>query len=270
MNVNSDQFVLTAKKYWWVLAFYLCVVVAIVLTRSLEEDDKLFDQDVLILVGLVLLPFLLRRLTEFEAAGVKVKLTALEQAVDRAKEVVSKEVEGVQESYQQLSAKLGELARASEEYLAPQDLWKSEEVVSRMRSGISNSPLTREEIENGLASFNPMLRIPAYLELAARPNTDFVDQLIDCYWLEQWLARRRKETRPLWQLLVCSQLLFRQVSEPQRQRAILTLQQLIESLVSDDSIDPEKQCEKRANEILASLTQGNEPPGFLGELETQG
>jgi hypothetical protein len=238
------------RQYWWILAFYGVVIAVIVIQERIKVT---VDQNTIILLVIFLLPFAFSRLSSLEYGGFKLELRELRNEVVETKQEVRREFSEVREGYRNLSDRLAQLAERSADYLKPQPLQLSDEKAEQMRRTIN---LPDEEIELGLHSLDPNLRIPAYIELQVRPRKRFFHQILDSFWLEQLLARRQKETRPLWQLLVAVGSLLREfpdLSETDKGRARLMLQHTVEFLKSDDTVDPGKQCERRTELLLSEL-----------------
>mgnify|MGYP006285897707 FL=1 len=241
------------EKHWWIALFYIAIISAVSLLKWLNVS---LDQTTLIVIAIVLLPFIVQRLTEIEAGGVRVTLRELKNEVTETKQTVTQEVAAVREDYRQLSDHLTRAVEKASTYLKPQPLLISDHLAAEMRNTVN---LTSVEVEQGLSSIDPNMRVPAYIELQVRPISQLSDQLIDCFLLEQWLARKQKETRPLWQLLVAVEKLITSSQVFDSDRVLFALNQTLHFLQSDDSIDPGKQCEKRIRHMLVILGDQKKP-----------
>lgn len=140
----------------------------------------------------------------------------------------------------------------SREYLMPQPLALSDQRAEEIRRTIS---LSTEDVEAGLASFDPNMRVPAYIQLQARPDSRYIAQLINCFWLESYLASSQKETRPLWQLIVAVQLCSRNGlnDESLKRRLIFTMRSCLAYLEADETVDIGGECKERLREVLGRI-----------------
>ena len=239
------------KRIWWIPVFYLLILAAV---WARKEYGLEVDTPSLLLILLVLLPLILPRLASLEYGGMKVELRELRNEVVETKQEVKKEVSDVREAYRQMSDRLAAMAERSADYLKPQPLSVSDQKATELRETIN---LSDEDVEAGLWSLDPNLRIPAYIELQVRPRRRLFAVLLDAVWLEQIHARRRLETRPLWQILVAinkALLKFGELSTEETERTLLVLRHLLEFLRSDERIDPGKQCETRTQKLLGMVS----------------
>jgi tetratricopeptide (TPR) repeat protein len=140
----------------------------------------------------------------------------------------------------------------SREYLRPQPLALSDQRAEEMRRTIN---LSAEDVEAGLASIDPNMRVPAYIQLQVRPDSRYFAQLINCFWLESYLASSQKETRPLWQLIVAVQSCYRNGlnDESLKRRLIFTMRISLTYLEADDTIDTGGECKKRLRQVLGRI-----------------
>jgi hypothetical protein len=236
------------KQFWWVPVFYGMIGLVIFLQQRTHIELK---EGTVLLVVLLLLPLIIPRLARLEYGGMKLELRELRNEVVETKHEVRKEVSGVREQYRHLSERLAKVVQKSEDYLKPQSLEISDEKARALRESIN---LSDQEVDLGLESLDPNLRVPAYIEMQVRARPQFVAKLIDSYWLEQLHARRYKQTRPMWQLLLATDFQTPDMSPTERQRARLLLTHTLEFFRSDSSIDPGNQCKIRIEQILQRLT----------------
>jgi hypothetical protein len=239
------------KQYWWVPLFYVIITLVLVVQGKFHFE---FKQGSVFLVVLLLLPLLIPRLTKLEYGGLKIEMQKLRNEVVDTKHEVRKEVAEVRDQYRNLSDRLARFAEKSADYLKPQQsLSISDEKADELRKSIN---LSDEEIDIGLQSLDANLRVPAYIELQVRPRPRFLSELLDCFWLEQFYARRYNQTRPTWQLLVATERNLNvpeEIAQTERSRGKLLLKQALEFFRSEPKIDPGHQCKNRIEQMLSKL-----------------
>jgi uncharacterized protein YjbI with pentapeptide repeats len=137
----------------------------------------------------------------------------------------------------------------SREYLKPQPLALSDQRAEEIRQTID---LSAEDVEAGLTSADPEMRVPAYIQLQVRPDARYLAQLNNCFWLESYLANSQKETRPLWQLVVAVQFCSRSGLNDRslKRRFTSTMRICLAYLEADETVDPDGQCEKRLRQVI--------------------
>jgi hypothetical protein len=173
--------------------YYVVPIGAIFLVPLMRIE---FSITALILILLVVAPFLIDRLSSFEYGGVKVELRDLEDRVSKRIDDsgirVRGEIEAVRDS---LEEKLADFSRVSADYLRPQPLEISDAKIEELR----NDPptLSKSDLSTALATLNPNLRIPAYIQLQCFPDYGFADEVANCFLIEQFEAATHKETRGL-------------------------------------------------------------------------
>lgn len=231
------------RRYGWIGLFYTAIVGTIAIEKSLRLS---IDQNTVLLLVLLAVPFLIPRIETLTYGKLRIELA-------KVKQEVGKEVSEVRDRYDELSERLAKLAEQSSSYLKEQPLYDSDLEAAKIRANVS---LSDAEIDMALASIDPNLRLQAYFQLQVRPRPRFFDGLIDCYWLEQLLARRLKETRPMWQLLVATEVMLRlpEVLETEKQRAERLLRQTLDFLQGDASVDTGGECKRRIELILNALS----------------
>ena len=228
--------------------YYLVTLGALLLVPVLKLE---ITSTALVLILLVLAPFLFRRLASFEYGGVKLELRDLEDRVSNqiatSGAQVREDIEAVRES---LEDRLAEFSRVSADYLRPQPLEISDAKIQQMRE--DPPTLSKNDLRTALASLNPNLRIPAYVQLASFPDHGFIEAVANCFLLEQFEAATHKETRPLWQLLLVAHAfmgggVFDSATSLLRERML----ECLAFLKSTDDVDVEGQCEARLTRLLA-------------------
>lgn len=241
------------KKYWGYIAFYVLITLVIWLQSRL---DLSVNQNTILILALILVPILFSRLSSLEYGGVKLQLRELKNEVVETKQEVRREVFEVRENYRQLSEKLSRMAERSQTYRNPQPLNIADNIAQEMRRSIN---LSDEDIEAGLNSLDPNIRIPAYIQLQVEPRPPFLSKLLDCLWIEQFYARRKKETRPLWQLLVAIEKYKNQLDAAaaiqERERTRMMLEQTLVFLRSDGSIDLGGECKERLRLLIENMVR---------------
>jgi hypothetical protein len=123
--------------------------------------------DTIVLAVLLLVPLLLPRLTKLEYGGLKIEMQKLRDEVVDTKHEVRRDVFEAREQYRHLNDRLAKFVEKPADYLKPQSLSISDEKAQKIRESIN---LSDEEIEIGLTSLDPNLRVSAYIELQVRPR----------------------------------------------------------------------------------------------------
>jgi hypothetical protein len=159
----------------------------------------------------------------------------------------------VSETRSELNSKIEQLAGQSREYLRSQPLAVSDAKADELRKGVS---ITGEEVELFLRDPNPDLRIIAYIQLQAKPDLSRLSDLANCFFLEGFLASTQKETRPLWQLLVAVEFLYRsstKVNDAAKHKAGMAMRHMLEWIEADATIDPGGECKDRLRRLIPNF-----------------
>jgi len=235
----------SARTLGILAVYYAAAVIALGINHWLPF--KATSSSVLIVV-LVLAPFLANRVSNFSIGNFSVQLREVKDELRKSNKQVRQEISNVSRN---VDDRLAELINQTKDYLMPQSLAISNQKADEMRRTIN---LSAEEVVAGLSSFNPDLRVPAYIQLQVRPDPQYIAQLSSCFWLESYLASSRKETRPLFQLLLavrdCSSHLN---DESLKKRLGLSMRHCLEYLDSDTTVDQGGQCKQHLRQLLADL-----------------
>ncbi|UCC97154.1 MAG: hypothetical protein JSW66_15070 [Phycisphaerales bacterium] len=160
-----------------------------------------------------------------------------------------------------ISAILDEVVIIAEDYLTPQSLIVSDSIAELVRSSLRKANLVpqADDIAPYLRKRSAAYRVVGYLAFHAAATqghllVDLTDELVACLGRERREAiEPHKETRPLWQLLVCFTYLSRGNIEVDRKHLIQeALQGFHDYLRSDPTIDPGGQCKTRIKMLLSN------------------
>ena len=222
---------LSRKTFGALAIYYAAAIIALVINHWFPF--KATTSSILIVI-LVLAPFIASRVSQLSIGNFSFQLR---DEVRRSSKRIRQDIANVSKDVDKVSKdvdnRLIELMNRSKDYLTPQSLDISDQKAAEIRRTIN---LSAEEIETGLSSFDPNLRVPAYIQLQTRPDPKYIAQLSDCFWLESYLTSTQKETRPLWQLLVAVEYCYQNLSnEPSKKRLILSMRHCLEYLESDDT-----------------------------------
>jgi hypothetical protein len=159
---------------------------------------------------------------------------------------------------QELTSKLASSVNLAEGYLAPIDLGEAEARAARIRQTFENTrtlPMLND-VEPYLRDTKAAHRVVGYLvcqAVALREDIcSWALELAGCLAREQKEALDNRETRPLWQLLVCISQVLRSTALPKASRDRLrnALGDLQNFLRATPRLDPEGQCKRRIAELL--------------------
>ena len=105
----------------------------------------------------------------------------------------------------QLEARLADAVIWAEDYLRPQPLDLSDSIAEAVRSSFRDSELKpeRQHLFPYIRNSRTAYRVVGYFAFQIEPPKGMVLDLIAALNAERTEASERKETRPLWQLLVC-------------------------------------------------------------------
>jgi hypothetical protein len=158
----------------------------------------------------------------------------------------------------QLEISLSDAVIWADEYLKPQPLELSDKIAQSVRQSFKNlnikpdSKLLTPYLLNDSASF----RVVGYFAYQIKPFTDAKIglNLLACLNKEKTHASIKKETRPLWQLLVCMHRLLTmsadRVNTDNRDVILYSLKEMLSFLESKDDIDRGGQCKQRIRDLL--------------------
>jgi hypothetical protein len=158
--------------------------------------------------------------------------------------------------------RIDELASAiilAEKYLGPIDLREADRIAAQIRRTFENAktrPMLRS-LQPYLQHTKGAYRVVAYLagQVAAQREdiSSWVPELARCLAREQDEACNNRETRPLWQLLVCVGYLLKSLalSEAGRARLGNGLREIQKFLQANPHLDSGGQCKWKISELLS-------------------
>ncbi|MDR4504125.1 MAG: TIR domain-containing protein [Candidatus Scalindua sp.] len=152
----------------------------------------------------------------------------------------------------ELEVNLTDVVIWAQEYLRPQSLDLSDAVAESVRTSFREAGIQPERqhlipyIRNPRAEY----RVVGYFAFQIDPIKEMVLDLINGLSHERVEATERKETRPLWQLLVCFTYLMQHQTPPADRDLIKkALKDFIEFMQNDSAIDPGGECRARIEMI---------------------
>ncbi len=240
-------------NFMWLILFYGVVLLIMLLSHFGLMPTIQGSAFALLLI--LALPFLFPYVKSIEGFGVKVDLRdevrKLTKEVRDTKETVSEEVRAINRRFE----KLVHSSRGFLELRPLNEVWAS---IDEMKKNLLNNPLSSNELDECLASFDPTLRIPAYIELQINPQLNRLEELLDCLLLEQFLARKKVETRPMWQLAETMHCLlgkFPDITSNRREYARFVISQGLDFLSNPNnkSIDPGGECKNHLRNLMSRL-----------------
>jgi hypothetical protein len=142
----------------------------------------------------------------------------------------------------------------AEEYLKPdQSVGSHDRIAELVRRSFRMADLKPEvaHLKPYLRSKKAEYRVVGYLGFQINPTPELMAELVICLNREREEARQRKETRPLWQLLVCfTSLLKKGVDSEDKELIRDALFDFNNFLRSDSSIDPGGECKRRIEWLI--------------------
>lgn len=142
----------------------------------------------------------------------------------------------------------------AQDYLGPQPLELSDKIAAAIRRAFAEAGLQvdRRRLLPYLRSSEASYRVVGYMAFQVKPFTSMELDLVGALRLERGHAANAHETRPLWQLLVCITILFRQ---PESDHALLgaALRDFLGFLEQSPKIDPGGQCKARIRRLVGQL-----------------
>ena len=153
----------------------------------------------------------------------------------------------------ELEWRLADAVLLAQDYLQPQSLSTSESIVRVIRTSFKLSDLqaTLEDIRPYIRHDNASYRVVGYLAFQMAPTAEAIPDLITSLFRERRIASQQKETRPLWQLLVCFTKLLKFPLDKRSKEAIQdSLRVFQDFMQSDAAIDPGGQCKKRIDLLI--------------------
>lgn len=153
----------------------------------------------------------------------------------------------------QLEISLSDAVIWADEYLKPQPLELSDKLAQAVRQSFKSLDITPDSklLTPYLLNDNASFRVVGYLAYQIKPFTDAKIglNLLACLSKERTHASIKKETRPLWQLLVCIHRLL--AITDNRDVILYSLKEMLSFLESKDDIDRGGQCKQRIRDLLS-------------------
>jgi len=153
-----------------------------------------------------------------------------------------------------LEADLADAVLWAEEYLQPQPLDLSDAVAEAVRSSLKAArvQVDRTQVAPYLRSPSAAHRVVGYLAFQVHPDTAMTHDLLAALRLERRETSDRKETRPLWQLLLCMGYVLRGASvRPEAAVLVAALKDFLSFLEHDPSIDSGGECKNRIRQLTS-------------------
>ncbi|WP_422080264.1 toll/interleukin-1 receptor domain-containing protein [Ulvibacterium sp.] len=144
----------------------------------------------------------------------------------------------------------------AEQYLQPQPLNLSDKIAEAVRNSFFNSEIIPniEIIKPYILNEKASYRVVGYLAYQIKPfsNQQIILDFLSSLKIEKQEAIKNKETRPLWQLLVCIELL----SELDNDVSILieSLSMFLNFMEENQSIDLGGECKDRIRYLIEMYT----------------
>jgi hypothetical protein len=152
-----------------------------------------------------------------------------------------------------LEANLADAVIWAEEFLKPQPLDLSDLIAETVRTSFRNSNVDpeRKHLLPYIRSPKAAYRVVGYFAFQINPPEEMVLDLVSALSTERIEASERKETRPLWQLLVCfTHLLQHQTPPTERELIKKALKNYLDFMNTDSAIDPGGECKERIKLLI--------------------
>jgi len=234
-------------KHLWLFLFYVVVLLTILFSHFGFMPD--ISGSTVALLVILALPFLLPYLKSIEAFGVKVDLR------DEVREL-KKEVRIINKRFDVLT-------QASRAFLQLKPLSETWENIDKMKIQLEQTPLSEGELERCLASIDPNERLPGYIQLQVRPQLNRLEQVVDCLFLESFLAHRSGyETRPMWQAIHTIKCIINahsQLPDKSREYTKFIFGQVLQFLRFNSYLDKGNECKRDIEENIQLLCMKHEP-----------
>jgi hypothetical protein len=141
----------------------------------------------------------------------------------------------------------------AEEFLKPEPLDLSDLIAETVRTSFRNSNVDpeRKHLLPYIRSTKAAYRVVGYLAFQINPPQGMVLDLVSALSAERIEASERKETRPLWQLLVCFTYLSQHRTPPTERELIRrALKNYLDFMNTDTAIDPGGECKERMKLLI--------------------
>ena len=141
-----------------------------------------------------------------------------------------------------------------EDYLQPQPLRIADPIAMNIRRcfRISGMSPTQDSLIPYLQNKNAAYRVVGYIAFHVKPIRELLPELIICLSHEKLYASQCKDTRPLWQLLVCFTKILKLPLDKQSKKTISdALRDHQNFLQSNNSIDRGGHCKRRIASLIS-------------------
>lgn len=169
----------------------------------------------------------------------------------RTKNIQAKSVQNEQDS--KLEIALADSVLWAEEYLKPQPLGLADQLAQAVRKSFKSCGVipSTSNLKPYILNDDAAFRVVGYLAYQIQPFNDLKIGLnfVSCLSKEKLHAQAKKETRPLWQLLVCMHFLL--TISDDRGYIKSSLKEMLLFLESDNTVDTGHQCKQRIRLLLA-------------------
>jgi hypothetical protein len=158
-----------------------------------------------------------------------------------------------QEVEPMLEASLADAVLYAEEYLQPQTLDLSDAIAEAVRRSFERAAvkIERASLVPYLRSESAAHRVTGYIAYQVSPQKNMALDFVTSLRREKDEAANRKETRPLWQLLVCiGKLLRLDINRSEVEVITTSLRDFLEWMKKDPSLDPGGECKRRIRLLL--------------------
>jgi hypothetical protein len=155
-----------------------------------------------------------------------------------------------------LEASLADAVIYAEEYLQPQPLDLSDAIAEAVRRSFDRSgvKIDRGHLLPYLRSESAAHRVTGYIAYQVSPQENMALDFIAALRREKAEAVSQRETRPLWQLLVCIDRMIQLHVDPSDLQVIqCSLREYLEWMRGDPSIDAGGECKRGIEILLRSL-----------------
>ena len=154
----------------------------------------------------------------------------------------------------ELEAALADAVIYAEEYLQPQPLDLSDAIAEAVRRSFARTAvrIARPNLVPYVRSESAAHRVTGYIAYQVSPQNNMALDFVTSLRREKVEAATRRETRPLWQLLVCvGKLLTLDIDRGDVEVIQTALREYLEWMEQHSLIDPGGECKQRIGVLLA-------------------
>ncbi len=152
-----------------------------------------------------------------------------------------------------LEASLADAVIYAEEYLQPQPLDLSDAIAEAVRRSFKRTAvrIERSNLVPYVRSESAAHRVTGYIAYQVSPQADMALDFVTSLRLEKVEAATRRETRPLWQLLIClGELMRLGISRADVEVIRKALRDYVEWMKHDPLVDPGGECKRKIGVLL--------------------